>query len=194
MYQSGYGPEDRVKVQQNKTTLPHFLCTCVSAEIRFLSWRKWLLIVHYSGNSIVYRKAEWWWIIIWWFFIINYGITSYDEISSWLFYWRLIVTFNHMMTFQHMMIFHHDMIWWLVLKGPAGQWGSRQEGVQKYLGNYNSLKWWVINIWWECRKWWIFIIWMCTTLSLFLISTLWRNCSIWWILIIWNVYNTFTFF
>ena len=120
------------------------------------------------GNSIVYRKAEWWWIIIWWFFIINYGITSYDEISSWLFYWRFIVTFNHMMTFQHMMIFHHDMIWWLVLKGPAGQWGSRQEGVQKYLGNYNCLKWWVINIWWEC--------------------------SIWWIFIIWNMYNTFTFF
>ena len=83
---------------------------------------------------------------------------------------------------------------WLPLKGPAGQWGSRQEGVQKYLGNYNSLKWWVINIWWECRKWWIFIIWMCTTLSLFLISTIWRNCSIWWILIIWNVYDSFTFF
>ena len=135
--------------------------------------------------------------------VVNYHMMIFHhQLWDHIIWWNIImiillkinVTFNHMMTFQHMMIFHHDMIWWLVLKGPAGQWGSRQEGVQKYLGNYNSLKWWVINIWWECRKWWIFIIWMCTTLSLFLISTLWRNCSIWWILIILNVYNTFTFF
>ena len=49
-----------------------------------------------------------------------------------------------MVTFLHMITFH-QYIMWLLLKGPDGQWGSRQEGVQKYLGNHNCFRWWVIK-------------------------------------------------
>ena len=86
--------------------------------------------------------------------MVNYHMMIFHhQLWDHIIWWNIImiillkinVTFNHMMTFQHLMIFHHDMIWWLVLKGPAGQWGSRQEGVQKYLGNHNCFRWWVIK-------------------------------------------------
>ena len=66
--------------------------------------------------------------------MVNYHMMIFHhQLWDHIIWWNIImiillkinVTFNHMMTFQHMMIFHHDMIWWLVLKGPAGQWGSR---------------------------------------------------------------------
>ena len=122
--------------------------------------------------------------------MVNYHMMIFHhQLWDHIIWWNIImiillkinVTFNHMMTFQHMMIFHHDMIWWLVLKGPAGQWGSRQEGVQKYLGNKTKVicansklekNWGLGEVAWET----VLRVWKRTRMSR--LSTDWQTCEV----------------
>ena len=88
-----------------------------------------------SGNTIVYRNQKlwkiitwllciiccfWWWnSIMWWCFISFFTSKIYDDFPS----------CDDFPYYDDCTSWWYELMW-LLLKWPAGQWGSRQEGVQ----------------------------------------------------------------
>ena len=89
----------------------------------------------FMGNTIVYRNQKlwkiitwllciiccfWWWnSIMWWCFISFFTSKIYDDFPS----------CDDFPYYDDCTSWWYELMW-LLLKWPAGQWGSRQEGVQ----------------------------------------------------------------